>query len=186
MDPEDAGFSVVKRWCTKREERKLLRFLDRDDRKHWDTSIKARQQQFFGYSYNYRHKTSEKADKFEGVLEQIRLRLNEDGYLSATQCIVNEYRKDQGIGAHTDPAYMGPIVVGISLSSHGSIRLTDPDGNIHDIYLPRRSLMIMRGDSRFLWKHAIMPTKSYLRKGVRITKDDDYRRVSLTFREFSL
>ena len=107
-------------------------------------------------------------------------------------CIVNEYTGDQGISAHTENFTFAEPVVGLSLLSSGPIRfheLTKPfDGSVRsgkagkaektgkkeDIQLPGRSLLVMRGDSRWKWQHEILRSK----RG----RDVGWKRVSLTFR----
>ena len=107
-------------------------------------------------------------------------------------CIVNEYTSSLGISAHTENFSFAEPVVGLSLLSACPIRfheLTRPcDGSVRsgkagkaektgkmvDVGLPRRSLLVMRGDSRRKWQHEIMRS----RKG----RGPGWKRVSLTFR----
>ena len=107
-------------------------------------------------------------------------------------CIVNEYTGNLGISAHTENFQFAEPVVGLSLLSSCPIRfheLTNPfDGSVRsgkagkaertratvDLGMPGRSLLVMRGESRWKWQHEI----------VRSTKGRDvgWKRVSLTFR----
>jgi len=107
-------------------------------------------------------------------------------------CIVNEYTGAQGISAHTENFQFGEPVVGLSLLLACPIRfieLTRPfDGSVRsgkagkadktgkkvDVQLPGRSLLVMRGESRWKWQHEILRSK----KG----RGDGWKRVSLTFR----
>lgn len=107
-------------------------------------------------------------------------------------CIVNEYVGAQGISAHTENFQFGEPVVGLSLLSACPIRfieLTRPfDGSVRsgkagkaektgkkvDVQLPGRSLLAMRGESRWMWQHEILRGK----RG----RGDGWKRVSLTFR----
>ena len=107
-------------------------------------------------------------------------------------CIVNEYTGDLGISAHTENFQFGEPVVGLSLLSPCSIRFTELtrpfDGSVRsgkagkaektgskiDVNLPGRSLLVMRGDSRWKWQHEIV--RSAKGRGV------GWKRVSLTFR----
>lgn len=107
-------------------------------------------------------------------------------------CIVNEYTGTQGISAHTENFQFGEPVVGLSLLSPCPIRfieLTQPyDGSVRsgkagkaektgkkiDVPLPGRSLLVMRGGSRWRWQHEIARSK----KG----RGCDWKRISLTFR----
>ena len=107
-------------------------------------------------------------------------------------CIVNEYTDNLGISAHTENFQFGEPVVGLSLLSACPIRfheLTKPfDGSVRsgkagkaektgrqmDVDMLGRSLLVMRGESRWKWQHEI----------VRSTKGRGlgWQRVSLTFR----
>lgn len=107
-------------------------------------------------------------------------------------CIVNEYTGTQGISAHTENFSFGEPVVGLSLLSTGSIRfheLTKPfDGSVRsgeagkaektrrrvDLEMPGRSLLVMKGESRWRWQHEIV--RSAKGRGI------GWKRVSLTFR----
>ena len=107
-------------------------------------------------------------------------------------CIVNEYTDNLGISAHTENFQFGEPVVGLSLLSACPIRfreLTEPyDGSVRsgkagkaektrrkaDIILPGRSLLVMRGESRWKWQHEIARTL----KG----RGPGWKRISLTFR----
>lgn len=107
-------------------------------------------------------------------------------------CIVNEYTHNLGISAHTENFQFGEPVVGLSLLSACPIRfheLTGPfDGSVRsgkagkaektgrtvDVDMPGRSLLVMRGESRWRWQHEIVRSA----KG----RDLGWKRVSLTFR----
>ena len=107
-------------------------------------------------------------------------------------CIVNEYTENVGISAHTENFQFGEPVVGLSMLSACPIRfqeLTEPfDGSVRsgkagkaektgkkvDVKLPRRSLLVMRGESRWNWQHEIV--RSAKGRGL------GWKRVSLTFR----
>ena len=107
-------------------------------------------------------------------------------------CIVNEYTDNLGISAHTENFQFGEPVVGLSLLSACPIQfheLTEPfDGSVRsgkagkaaktgrqvDVDMPGRSLLVMRGESRWNWQHAIVRSA----KG----RGAGWKRVSLTFR----
>lgn len=107
-------------------------------------------------------------------------------------CIVNEYTSNLGISAHTENFQFGEPVVGLSLLSACPIRfheLTEPyDGSVRsgkagkaaktgrvvDVQMPGKSLMVMRGESRWKWQHEIV--RSAKGRGM------GWKRVSLTFR----
>lgn len=55
-----------------------------------------------------------------------------------------------------------------------------------ECFLPRRSIVMLSGPSRYEWKHSIEKKVTYIDDtGTRIIKPQDYRRISLTFRELA-
>ena len=80
---------------------------------------------------------------------------------------------------------VGNVVAGYSIGADATMIFTR-DANRFDVFLPRRSLMIMRGSARYDWKHAIPKTVTYVDgDGNKVSKPSDYRRISLTFRELA-
>ena len=108
-------------------------------------------------------------------------------------CIVNEYRGSQGISAHIENFKFDEPVCGLSLGHGDWMRFHElvntDDGSVRsgkaakaqrtgrkvDVWLPPRSLLIMRGLSRYQWQHEICRSK----KG-RLAVN--WKRTSLTFR----
>ncbi|MCJ1456917.1 hypothetical protein MMC28_007283 [Mycoblastus sanguinarius] len=107
-------------------------------------------------------------------------------------CIVNEYTGNMGIAAHTENFQFGEPVVGLSLLSDCPIRFHElarpSDGSVRsgkagkaektgrklDVFVSGRSLLVMRGESRWKWQHEILRSK----KG----RGAGWKRISLTFR----
>ena len=107
--------------------------------------------------------------------------------------IVNEYKGSQGISAHVENFRFKSPVCGLTLCNGDFMRfreLTETDdgsvrsgkaakatrtGKSVDIWMPRRSLLVMAGESRDKWQHEIIRSR-------RGRDGQDWRRVSLTFR----
>lgn len=110
-----------------------------------------------------------------------------------TYCIVNAYDPGQGISAHVENFRFGEPVVGLTLSAGDHMRfhelVSEDDGSVRsgkagkaertgkkvDVWLERRGLVVMRGESRRKWQHEIV-------RGRKGGKGEEWRRVSLTFR----
>ena len=182
----DEGAAIVHDIVTEAEERRILmRVADAP----WLTDL-SRRVQHYGYRYDYRLRQSGRhapAPAFPRWAEVIgeRLRPHFDGR-RPEQCIVNEYRPGQGIGMHADHPSFGPVVVSISLAatwpmnfrprSHRPyVRHALPADEV--AMLPRRSALVLRGDARRAWMHAIDPTANARQTGTR---------VSATFRSLAL
>lgn len=108
-------------------------------------------------------------------------------------CIVNEYRDNNGISAHVENFRFGSPVCGLTLSQGDFMRFHElvkaDDGSVRsgkagmavrtgrkiDVWMPRRSLLLMQGEARVKWQHEIVRSK-------RGRTGPEWRRVSLTFR----
>lgn len=117
-------------------------------------------------------------------------------YTNATTpqyCIVNEYKDRQGISAHVENFRFKSPVCGLTLNqgdwmrfhelehpNDGSVRSgkasqAEKTGRVKDVWMPRRSLLVMQGKAREKWQHEIVRSK-------RGRNAPDWRRISLTFR----
>ncbi|KAJ9114616.1 hypothetical protein QFC22_005489 [Naganishia vaughanmartiniae] len=112
-------------------------------------------------------------------------------------CIVNEYKVDHGISAHIENFTFGEPVCSLSLHDgdfmrfhqleapddgsvrSGKSRLAKRTGRKVDVWLPSRSLAVLRGDARFKWQHEIVRSK---KRRVASCRGDEWKRTSLTFR----
>ena len=95
------------------------------------------------------------------------------------QVIVNEYQPGQGIAMHTDHRGFGATVCTISLGDDWEMDFSEDGSDKRPALLPRRSCVLLTGESRSIWQHGIAPRKSELTAGGRRNRR---RRVSLTFR----
>lgn len=126
-------------------------------------------------------------------------KLSKEGYIPEEQCqqlIVNEYGRKQGIGKHVDCDVFGDTIVSLTLGDpcvlnmHESVsppgdynfKTIEETGRIISYVLESRSIVVLKGDARWLWKHGIPKSDRMEANGVVIERDDDYRRVSVTFR----
>ena len=140
-----------------------------------------------------------------------------------TQILINEYKNNMGIASHfEDFNAFGPVILTISLVSpvymtlkkptiapiidggndnkkiNISINACDTYDDIVKVLLEPGSLLIMKGDARYKYRHGIgkykwvnipsqpQPTVAIpsdeATSTIRIKRDDSYRRVSLTIR----
>jgi len=176
------GLTLIENFITKEEEKSLMSAIDNG---LWLNDLRRRVQHY-GYKYDYRARRIDLSMKIGNLPEwaaEIATRLYEDRYFNNTpdQLIVNEYEVGQGITPHIDcePCFEDTIV-SISLNSTATMNFNHSVTNEKiPVFLPRRSAVILKEESRYAWKHSIPARKSdkyenqvYPRK----------RRVSLTFR----
>jgi alkylated DNA repair dioxygenase AlkB len=160
----------------------LLNFIDAQD---WDIGMRRRVQHY-GWLYDYRA-TRVDSDSFLGPLPEALNKIAQaisELQGSATvfdQVIVNEYLPGQGISAHIDClACFGPTVAAISLGSTCEMLFQNLLTKARlALILEPLSLLILAGEARSTWSHAIPARRSDVINSERRTRS---RRVSLTFR----
>jgi alkylated DNA repair dioxygenase AlkB/nicotinamidase-related amidase len=187
-DEDDAisGMLYIPDFLKAASEKKLLQTIDKAP---WLQDLKRRVQHY-GYKYDYRARAIDKSMSL-GPLPDWAQTLSKDlfarGILPfvADQVIVNEYQPGQGISPHVDcvPCFADTIA-SISLGSscimdfkHASTKKSISK------WLPPRSLLVLSGESRYDWTHAIASRKTDKAQGQTIERR---RRVSLTFRKVIL
>ena len=181
-----SGILYLPNFITEELENAVTQHLDAAN---WSNALKRRVQHF-GYRYDYKARRVA-SDSYLGPLPEwlqpVGDSLVASGYTSKTpdQVIANEYLPGQGISAHIDcePCF-GPVVASLSLLSNCVMVFRNVDSSATArIILEPCSLVILSGESRYLWTHEIPARKSDLINGLRQNRD---RRISLTFREVLL
>ena len=173
---EVPGLILITDFIDEVSETTLLSLIDQQS---WNTKL-SRRTQHYGYEYNYSGRSVHKETAAPIPTEFLLPGLAE--YLQPTQAIVNEYVGNQGIGPHIDHKLFGPVIASLSLGAPTSM-LFNHEGKGVQVFLPRRSLLILSGAARSNWKHSIPANKSYKNEhGVAVKKDANYRRVSITYR----
>jgi alkylated DNA repair dioxygenase AlkB len=116
----------------------------------------------FGFKYDFRRRSVEKADDMPSFLNDLLSRAamfagcEKDAF---RQVGVNEYRAGAGIGWHNDKPQFG-IIVGVSLLAPATMRFRKAEGDncirvAHT--LKPRSIYILSGEARTDWEHSIPP-----------------------------
>jgi len=176
------GLELVLDFITEEEEKALL---ERVDQQPWLDALKRRVQHY-GWRYNYTYRQVTPADRLGPLPDWLhdlaeRVHARHAGE-RPDQVIINEYLPGQGISAHVDlPTAFGPTVATLSLG-HAVFMQFTPKKSPHtpiQVLLPRRSLCILRGESRNDWTHAIVARHSDRIRGKVVPRQT---RVSVTFR----
>ncbi len=165
------GMKLMQNFITTDEEIELIKHINSCK---WDTRL-SRRTQHYGYTYDYIHQSCNVADQIPSwcnfLLDRIQNKFDE----IPDQIIINEYLPGQGIAPHTDSKIFGDFILSLSLGSDIQMNMSHKENYI-DIWLGRRSMLYLKEDSRYLWKHGIIPRKT----------DDGIKRntrISLTFRK---
>ena len=94
------------------------------------------------------------------------------------QALVNEYQPGQGISAHKDYEPFDEVA-SLSLVSGCLMEFARPKAETTSLWLEPRSLLVLTGEARHEWTHAIRPRLTDVVHG---TKRPRERRLSLTLR----
>jgi len=175
--PEVLGLRLLPGFVDEAQAADLVRAIDAAP---WLDDLKRRVQHY-GYRYAYaarRVDVSMALGPLPDWLTAVTAMVMEVGFAAVPdQVIINEYLPGQGISGHVDclPCF-GPTIASLSLLSGTTMTFSDPEGRRVDLWLPARSLVVLTGEARTRWKHAIAGRRSDQGHGPR------GRRLSLTFR----
>lgn len=183
------GLKVEFDFISSFEEKDLLYSIDKNE---WLTDLKRRVQHF-GYKYDYRARRIDKTSYIGKIPEWMIFlykRLQERNLIAfdPDQAIVNEYTKGQGIAAHIDcePCF-GNTIISVSLGSQCVMDfqrdIESKEADKLSLLIKPRTLIVMTGESRYLWYHGISARNTDKFNGC---IHERRRRVSITFRKVIL
>ena len=180
--PAIEGLSYVSEFISEDTASYLLKQIDQE---RWSADLKRRVQHY-GYRYDYKVRSVSMEDRLGPLpswLDQFISHHLHNSVLTERpdQVIVNEYLPGQGISAHVDciPCF-GDTIASLSLASATTMTFFGPTGERNNLYLQPGSLLVLTGEARSKWRHAIPARKSDMIDGQRRKRR---RRVSLTFRK---
>src|SRR3954470_6555212 len=147
------GATYVPEFISLEEERELISQIERGT---WTHEF-ARRRQHYGMSYGERDGTE--PSPLPLWIERIAQRIVSAGLFSAmpSQALVNEYQPGQGISAHKDYEPFDEVA-SLSLASGCLMEFAKAGGSRgKSIWLEPRSLLVLTGEARHEWTHAIRP-----------------------------
>ncbi len=184
--PAITGLFYIADYIDESTEASLLEVIDNQP---WMNDLKRRVQHYgWRYDYKARNVSSDlQIGELPDWLQQHAVRLQQAGYFSEApdQVIINEYQPGQGISAHIDciPCFADTIA-SLSLGSPCVMDFThSKTGEKLSLLMEPRSLLVLGGDARYVWQHAIAGRKADRYNGYTIQRT---RRISLTFRKVNL
>lgn len=175
-----SGLTYIPNYISVADEYDLIKLIDSQN---WNLDLKRRTQHY-GYKYDYTARSLD-ASYYLGEIphwvDELCSKLHSDSIFidKPDQVIINEYMPCQGIASHIDcvPCFACTIC-SLSLKSECVMDLSCGDMK-RRINLEPRSLLILKEDARYQWKHGIAARKSD--NGVKRE-----RRISVTFRKVIL
>ena len=183
---EVPGLRYVRDFLDEADEKSIISEIDRGD---WIEDLRRRVQHY-GWRYDYKARRVD-PEMHLGALpawaDALARRLFDAKLVPnlPDQVIVNEYRKDQGIGKHVDSGSFADGIAMISLLESWEMIFCDKHGKRKvNHMLERRSVAVIEGKARYGWTHEIPKRKSEpVKPGTKHPRRDRGRRVSLTFRK---
>jgi alkylated DNA repair dioxygenase AlkB len=172
------GLEYTPEYLSALEEAELLTQIDR---RPWRAWMKRRVQHYgFGYAGRTRNIAPVAVEALPGWALQLARRFVSEGRIDQVpdQVTINEYFPGQGIAAHSDYLHFGGTVLDLSLLSPCVMEFLKGRSRI-PLALEPRSLLTLRGESRYDWEHRIPARKADVFEGRKWARE---RRVSVTFR----
>ncbi|XP_075402660.1 tRNA (carboxymethyluridine(34)-5-O)-methyltransferase ALKBH8 isoform X1 [Tenrec ecaudatus] len=163
------GLMVVEDIISSEDEKMLLESInwtESTDNQNVQKSLRHRRVKHFGYAFHYDTNSVDKSKPLPGGLPEICNGILEkwlkEGYIKQKpdQLTINQYEPGHGIPAHIDThSAFEDEIISLSLGAEVVMDFKHPDGVTVPVMLPRRSLLVMTGESRYLWTHGITPRK---------------------------
>ncbi len=176
--PKISGLQYIPNYIEAEHEDKLIKTIDSLP---WNQDLSRRVQHYgFAYDYGGRKISSKYLGDLPDFLAELAQNLYEEAIFPEipNQAIINEYMPGQGITAHIDSTEsFGSVICSISLLAPCMMSLIDKQKI--DFYLEQRSLLVLSGEARFVYKHQIAQRKYDNYLGNKIARK---RRISITFR----
>jgi alkylated DNA repair dioxygenase AlkB len=142
----------------------------------------GRRVQVYGYNYTHTRGGMHRIGDLPPWVSDLIAALVRDGLMPLVpdQMIVNEYEPGAGIQAHVDANAFHDTIVSISLGSACVMEfIRGPAGPSEAVFLEPGSALVLAGEARQKWMHAIPARATDVWQGVERPRG---RRVSLTFR----
>ncbi|XP_015244795.1 PREDICTED: alkylated DNA repair protein alkB homolog 8 isoform X1 [Cyprinodon variegatus] len=160
------GLTLVEDFVSPQEEAVLLAAVDWSTSNEAQKALKHRKVKHYGFEFRYDNNNVDKdkplpaglPDECLPVLQRCLL----DGHINVLpdQLTVNQYEAGQGIPPHVDThSAFEDTILSLSLGAKAVMEFRHPDGRAVPVVLPERSLLVMKGESRYLWTHGITPRK---------------------------
>jgi alkylated DNA repair dioxygenase AlkB len=118
----------------------------------------------FGLLYDYRTRTCNfGTTPFPHVLNLLATNIREGGPFN--QCIVNKYKKGERVTSHIDAPCFGDTIGCFTFGKGADVIFTKGDIS-YTVSTTDNSLYVITGESRYKWKHQIIPLQSGVRYSI--------------------
>ncbi|XP_075054923.1 tRNA (carboxymethyluridine(34)-5-O)-methyltransferase ALKBH8 [Mixophyes fleayi] len=166
LPPLPPGLIIVEDFVSPGEELVMLENIHWEDDNSNQKSLKHRRVKHYGYEFRYDNNNIDKDQPLPGGLPEfcsvLLDRCLQQGLIKnrPDQLTINQYEPGQGIPPHIDThSAFEDEILALSLGAEIVMDFKHPGGSSAPVMLPRRSLLVMSGESRYLWTHGITPRK---------------------------
>jgi alkylated DNA repair protein alkB family protein 8 len=178
------GLKLIQNFVNEVEEKELIDYVVKSESGDWEI-LNRRKVKHWGYKFDYKTKliSSDSVPPVPEFFQPIINKIVSEKILDFTpdQITVNIYEPGDGIPGHIEThSVFEDGIVALSLESQIVLEMRHPDNTIANILLTPRSLLVLQGESRYLWTHGISCRKTDLVNGVLLERG---HRVSITFRK---
>ncbi|XP_039987691.1 alkylated DNA repair protein alkB homolog 8 [Xiphias gladius] len=167
--PLPEGLVLVEDFVSPEEEALLLSAIDwssPNDDVTAQKALKHRRVKHYGFEFRYDNNNVDKDKPLPAGLPEECLPVlercvrNRHINITPDQLTINQYESGQGIPPHVDThSAFEDTILSLSLGAKTVMEFRHPDGRLVPVVLPGRSLLVMKGESRYLWTHGITPRK---------------------------
>ncbi|KAF6720889.1 Alkylated DNA repair alkB-like protein 8 [Oryzias melastigma] len=158
--PLPEGLVLVENFVSPEEEAQLLDAIDWSATHDNDTaqkSLKHRRVKHYGFEFRYDINNVFQRSVYPFCIAVWSM---DTPTFIPDQLTVNQYESGQGIPPHVDThSAFEDTILSLSLGAKAVMEFRHPDGRVAAVVLPERSLLVMKGESRYLWSHGITPRK---------------------------
>ena len=149
------GLTLIEETITEAEENELIEYINFQE---WNTEL-SRRVQHYGYKFPelYTMTSLVPGNPIPSIIMPLIQKLNKLLNKEFDQIIINEYKRGQGINQHIDKVDLfGDTIVSLSLGSRTVMDFYNiQNEEIISMELPVRSLLILQGEARYIWRHGI-------------------------------
>ncbi|KAJ8256777.1 hypothetical protein COCON_G00189290 [Conger conger] len=163
------GLKVLEDFISSEEEAGLLEAIDwapQTDTVTAQKALKHRRVKHYGYEFRYDNNNVDKDRPLPGGLppfcDTVLERCLKENHIDVIpdQLTINQYEPGQGIPPHVDThSAFEDTILSLSLGAKTVMDFRHPEGRSVAVVLPERSLLVMKGEGRYLWTHGITPRK---------------------------
>ena len=152
----DIGLVLIENFLTEQEEIDIISCIPISPNVHTKNRNSIRR-----YGSNIPYKNQMESDSIPPYLDILCTKIFDDGYLpiKPNSVSINEYLSGNSIAPHIDSIESGETITILSLLSEATMVFTKNDIK-ESIVIPSRSLIQLKNEIRYKWKHSILPVKS--------------------------